>query len=316
MDLREFNTNEDHVAAGVDVLNYQPFILSDDVQTGVGYSWRNRSDPRFPTGFVFHREQRQEQWNDITEANAMLRRTYDGLIRFIAERFPGKTLLDVACNNGYFPVRAELYGMAPSFGMDMGSQHSYAIEFLNGTCGTHATFLHASYDPISHTAPVEGKYDVVVASAIMCHLPDPLNFLAFLASKAREAVFFWGQVIDTDNLLVCYSPPHQNLHDRPFPYCFNDNTRISRGLMELSFKQLGFKEVVEAPWQDNWISPYITRYTPASLEPRAAPKLKGRIARKVALKLLGPGAKRAMQGFNLIDDIEISSKHVGILAIR
>lgn len=29
----------DFVEEGASVLSYQPFVLSDDVQTGVGYSW-------------------------------------------------------------------------------------------------------------------------------------------------------------------------------------------------------------------------------------------------------------------------------------
>ncbi|HEY5316191.1 MAG TPA: methyltransferase domain-containing protein [Pirellulales bacterium] len=303
MDLREFGLTRQQINVGCKVLKYQPFILSDDVQTGIAYSWRHIPDPRLPPALVFYRRHWRKQWDEITESNALLRRTYDGLIRFIASRYPGKTLLDVACNNGYFPVRAELFGMAPSFGMDIGGWYRKSVALLNSACGTHATFTHAVYDPGSHRAPLEGQYDVVVASAIMCHLPDPLNFLAFLASKAKEAIFFWGQLIDSSNLLVSYQPPHAGLHDRPFPFCFNDNTRISRGLMELSFKQLGFKHVIEVPWQHDWLSPYITQYRPAELDP-------------AAVAALGEPGARASQGFDLLNEIEISSKHVGILATR
>jgi hypothetical protein len=303
MDLREFGLSPEQVEAGREVLNYQPFILSDDIQTGVAYSWRHSDDPRLPPGFVFHREQWGEQWDQITEDNARLRRTYDGLMRFVASHYAGKSLLDVACNNGYFPVRAELFGMGPSAGMDMGAQHQNAFAYLNSVCGTHATFTHAVYDSVSRSAPLEGRYDVVAASAIMCHLPDPLHFLAFLASKAREAIFFWGQVINTDSLLVSYQTPHHALHDRPFPYCFNDNTRISRGLMELSLKQLGFDKVVEIPWQDDWISPYITAYSPPYLGPRV-------------VAALSKAREKVLRAFALLNEIEITSKHVGILAMR
>lgn len=304
MDLREFGLTPEQIEAGCTVLTYQPFILSDDIQTGAAFSWCNCADPRFPGGFVFHRQQRGEQWNAITQCNARQRRMYDGLIRFIAERFPGKTLLDVACNNGYFPVRAELFGMAPSTGMDMGGQHQKSIALLNSVCGTHAAFVHAAYDSASRRAPLDDTYDVVVASAILCHLPDPLDFLTFLASKARRAIFFWGQILDTDHLLVSYQPPHHALHERPFPFSFNSNTRISRGLIELSFQQLGFESVEEVPWQDDWLSPYVDeRYQPRGLDP-------------AAVAALGEQGVRAARGLGLLNEIEAISKHVAILATR
>ena len=40
---------------GVSVLNYQPFVLADDVQTGVGYSLLAPGDPRVNPPLVFRR---------------------------------------------------------------------------------------------------------------------------------------------------------------------------------------------------------------------------------------------------------------------
>jgi len=41
----------------------------------------------------------------------------------------------------------------------------------------------------------------------MCHLPDPLNFLAFLGSLATDAIFYFGQIVDTDAMIVSYLKP-------------------------------------------------------------------------------------------------------------
>jgi hypothetical protein len=93
---------------------------------------------------------------------------------------------------------------------------------------------------------------VVVASAILCHLPDPLEFLAYLSSLADQAIFFFGQMAASDALLISYQPPPPSLRRaRPFPHDFNENTRLSRGLFERSMKELGLREIVELPWRDS-----------------------------------------------------------------
>ena len=133
---------------------------------------------------------------------------YDDLLGEVAQRFPGASLLDVACNNGYFPVGAELRGMRGT-GIDLGD-YSASIGFLNKCLGTRARFLHQWYDLHTHTFPSMEKHDVVVMSAIMCHIPDPLNFLAAAAKRAAKAFLFWGQIVETDTLVVSYQPPHRN----------------------------------------------------------------------------------------------------------
>jgi hypothetical protein len=185
---------------------------------------------------------------------------YDDFVSAIASRYPGGSFLDVACNNGYFPVKAQLLGMGRTFGADGGLHFERSITFLNHALGTNAEFIHALYDPRKHDGPIYGSYDVVSASAILCHVPDPLEFLSFLGSLANEAVFFFGQVIDSDDLLVSYLKPHPDLSPRGlelrFPFRFNDVTRISRGMLYHAFEEMGFGDVVEIPWRDGWLSPY------------------------------------------------------------
>lgn len=251
MDLRSCSLSAKDNERAAEVLNYQPFIISDDIQTGVAYSWFHSDDPRVVPPLVFRKSEYADRWEQVVQTNQKLRELYDGCIREIANRYPGGTLFDIACNNGYFPVQAELMGIAPSAGMDAGQQHGDSIRFLNSVLGTHASFIHGVYDTATHKAPIKGQYDVVVASAIMCHLPDPTHFLSYLGSIARKAVFFWGQIVDTDIPMVAYNPPHNALDLRqgatPFPHCFNDNTRMSRGLIELSFRLMGFNTIEYLP---------------------------------------------------------------------
>ena len=253
MDLRPYGLSAKQVERAAQVLDYQPFIISDELQTGVAYSLLHALDPRVAPVLKFRKAEWNDEWDKITESNGRLRAMYEDFVAEIAQRYPGGSLFDIACNNGYFPVRAASLGMKGCAGSDLGPQYAEAVRLLNDILGTDARFVHAPYDPVTRSAPINRKFDVVVVSAIMCHLPDPLNFLAFLGSIATEAIFFWGQMIATDALTIAYTRPHPNLGgQQSFPYGFNDNTRISRGLFELSMRQMGFREVIEIPYRPHW----------------------------------------------------------------
>ena len=90
-------------------LDYQPFIISDDIQTGAAYSCLKGD--RTDSMLVFRR-------NERTPANGRIRlllgKAAGNVRRFSCRDCPtsaGETFLDVACNNGYFPVKARLLGM-------------------------------------------------------------------------------------------------------------------------------------------------------------------------------------------------------------
>ena len=286
------------------VLNYQPFIITDDIQTGAAYSWAYGTQVKERPPVVFRRPEWEGEWEKVTESNGRLRRMYDDFMTEIAGRYRGGSFLDVACNNGYFPVRAQMLGMQKSVGADA-ADFGASIRFLNEILGTRAKFIRAPYDPRRHSAPIRRKYDVVSASAIMCHLPDPLNFVAFLGSMAREAILFFGQVVDTDALLTVYFPPHPALsaNSLPFPYVFNDNTRVSRGLLYFSFEKMGFKNIVEMPWRDEWLSPYFRAdYRPPQPDGAARDAL--------------TGTPHALAGYRTMVEIREGSKHLAILAMR
>ena len=43
--------------------------------------------------------------------------------------------------------------------------------------------------------------------------------------------------------------------------CFNDNTRLSRGLFELSLRQLGFGHIIEIAPRETWLAQLHTKTT-------------------------------------------------------
>ena len=279
-------TNYEEVKNALSCLYYQPFIISDDIQTGAAYSWAYSDDPRTKPSLVFNRNEYSElEWSRINDSNQRLRSMYDDLLDEVASRFPGGTLFDVACNNGYFPVGAELRGLRGT-GMDM-NDYSRSFNCLNSALGTKAIFLNLIYDSEKHELPIKDQFDVVVASAIMCHLPDPLNFLAAIGKIARRGILFWGQVIDTEQLIISYKQPHSELSRlTDFPHCFNDNTRISRGMFKESMKLMGFNSVIEIEPRNTWLPQYL----PYSFD-------------------LNPPK-------TLVRELETGSKHVAFLALR
>jgi len=104
---------------------------------------------------------------------------------------------------------------------------------------------------------------------------------------ARHAILFWGQVIDTEQMIISHKPPHSELSRlTEFPYSFNDNTRISRGMFKESMRLMGFKSVTSIEHRDTWLPQFL----PYSLNANA-PK-------------------------TLDDELKTGSKHVVFLALR
>ena len=193
-----------------------------------------------------------EHWNQFVDANARLRRMYDDWIDVMAQHVPGGSLVDIGCHTCYFPICAQKKGMKESAGYDLGN-YSSAVAFLNKVLGTRAHFYHGGYDYIQRIIPGCKQYDVVVASAVLCHLPDPLNFLACLGKIARKAVFLFTGTVESDELTIHYNSPNKFYKDRVFPYNFDDCTRLSRALLHNSMEWMGFKEMVEIPYRESWL---------------------------------------------------------------
>ncbi len=115
------------------LLNYQPFILRDDLQTGAGYEfmygefkgmiyWPSadadllRTSPEFRRLVVDPRER-----DRFSDANARLRAMYEDFIE-TALRVVGDaselTFADIGCNAGYFPISWSLRGAKTAVGFD------------------------------------------------------------------------------------------------------------------------------------------------------------------------------------------------------
>jgi SAM-dependent methyltransferase len=258
MDLREFGIDAAQANAAAALLHYQPFILDDDRQTGVAYSWLYSDDPtRDHYGrLLFDRSKvSADVWQHAWDANRRLATMYDAFVSVIADVCRAGSYLDIGCNTGYLPVRASLSGVKVTAGLDY-DDYTAAFDFLNAITGSRASFYQGMYEPAVHALkPAAGpldSYDVVSATAILCHVPDPLHFLRAISCLAKKALFLWSGFVESDELLIRYNPENK-FHIKKFPDGFDDGTSISLGLLFHAMRALGFSRHEEVQNQPTWL---------------------------------------------------------------
>ncbi len=265
MDLRSFIKNDEQLQMAkkfvVDgLMNYQPFIFSDDLEVGAGYEFLDGefnglvywpsvpqealSSPELSRFFINNSGKHQ-----FTEANQRLRVMYDTFVDEICSRIGDvsqTTFAEVGCNAGYFPLSFSSRGARESVGYDR-ENYTNVFDLLNGILGTNAKFIHQSYDGRTQTIPGCGSYDVVASVAVLCHLSDPLQHLAFLGSIARKAIFIWAPVTSDDDYCIRFGEPNKYYNNDKFPLCFDNKTRPSAKLLKKSLELMGFTDIYEIP---------------------------------------------------------------------
>ena len=80
---------------------------------------------------------------------------------------------------------------------------------------------------------------------MICHLSDPLHFLAALGEMARKAIFVWTSVTDDDDYCIRLGEPNKYYTEDRFPWCFDNITRLSDKLLRKSLELMGFTEIHE-----------------------------------------------------------------------
>jgi len=252
MDLRRFNLTKEQVLEAKQFLGYQPFIISDNVQTGNGYACvYGEGSP-----VVMEKDNvSEDEWGKFTEANARMRKMYDDWIDAtcaVVGDLSNLSVVDTACNEGYFLYRFWERGIRKCVGYDRGDM-TPAINLLNQITGYKIRFVHEPYNPLTHKIKDCDKYDIAVSSAIMCHLSDPLYYISFLASITRKALLLHTRVSEEDGYIVSYGKANKYYKEDPFPVCFDNDVTISRGLFFESLRLAGFAHIQEMEYSDEWL---------------------------------------------------------------
>ena len=214
------------------------------------------------------------KFEQFADYNQRLRVLYEIFIDEIAERvgpINRLSFLDVGCCSGYFPVSFAHRGSPLAVGFDR-IDYTPTFELLNGIVGTNARFVHKPYrgvkfipggrlrwlrvlrhelaelSPFKHwttrkNSGIPEQFDIVISIAVLVHLSDPLQHLAYLGELARKAILVWTYTSQEENdLLIRYQSHNRYYPDDKFPYCF-DVMQISPPLLRKSLELMGFTEI-------------------------------------------------------------------------
>jgi SAM-dependent methyltransferase len=250
MDLRPYAPNETDLAVLMQHCGYQPFIFTDDRQSGEGYYWVTGR----PIRVMDRARASAREWRQFVEANARMRAMYEGWIAALVETEalkPGASVLDIAANAGYFLYRLLQLGAGEARGFDV-VDNSPAYAVLNRLLGVKAEFALDPYDQWTHRTASAKPADLVISSAFMCHLSDPLYHLAFVGGLAKRALFLFSAIDRRRGFRITFDGA-KRWGQAPFPICFDQMTHVSRGLVDFGLRELGFARIIELRWRRDWI---------------------------------------------------------------
>jgi SAM-dependent methyltransferase len=267
LDLRNRNISPEQIFELHDFivrrkLAYQPFIFSDELETGEGFNFINHGS----RGNI-HWKSADSRVKDLVTAdpvafrreNAALRAIYDDFVEQIVARVgvSGLTFAEVGCNTGYFLHALAQRGAARCIGYDF-TDNSQVFAWFNRVLGTRCEFHFAEWDSLGHRLRYASmpRVDVTLSVAVTCHLPDPIYHLAWLCERATKAVFLWCPIADGDALSVAYGHPRRYPNSLDFPLGFDNDVRLSIPLLKLTLERCGFEEIHEieppASIPDKW----------------------------------------------------------------
>lgn len=147
----------------------------------------------------------------------------------------GKTLLDVACRDGWYGFEFEKRGAIVT-GMDIDNRD--AREYIGKTLCSRNQFIHSNIYAAAKLPARE--FDIVFAGDILCHLESPLRALQIFHHLAKENVYI---VAD------CYEKTSVWYHG--YPWKFSEADLL--GLMGIAgmgnIKILGRYQIVGEYWR-------------------------------------------------------------------
>lgn len=103
----------------------------------------------------------------------------------------GKSVLDVACRDGWYGFHFEKKGAREVNMLDMDDRA--ARRFMKKVFNSKAQFIHKNAYTI-HSFLMEGEYDVTFAGDVICHLFDPIRFLRNVHHVTREYFYLVADV--------------------------------------------------------------------------------------------------------------------------
>lgn len=265
MDLRPYKPTPEQILEATHLacrglLCYQPFTFSDGLMTGAGYEFAGIAEG---AGLVYCTDVPSEYSGNASvdrhlidtslrdkfiEGNQRLQVLYETMLDLVENKvgsFSDLTCADIGCCSGYFPLSFAQRGAKQAVGYDA-IDYTPTYKLLNSLLGTNAEFRNQPY--VSELGAIKGgendRFDVVFSIAVLVHLSDPLQHLAFLGRMARKAIVVWTYTSEDsdEDLVLRFRSVNRYYSDKKFPYCF-DVVQLSPGLLKRSLELMGFTEI-------------------------------------------------------------------------
>jgi 2-polyprenyl-3-methyl-5-hydroxy-6-metoxy-1,4-benzoquinol methylase len=154
----------------------------------------------------------------------------------------GKTVLDIACNAGFWSIQARLAGAEAVLGVEASPRNVEQANFildLTGLDRIHYRALNA-YDVSSQAL---GQFDIAFFFGLLYHLDDPMLALGRLHEVTKSFA-----VVDTSTArspVPTLSLKADTVHDQNFS---NELKLVpSKSAVPLMLRHVGFREVLEVP---------------------------------------------------------------------
>jgi SAM-dependent methyltransferase len=103
--------------------------------------------------------------------------------RLLGDELPGCTLVDFACNHGYFTLEAAALGMKEAVGLDLRAENVAKAEFLKRHFQVErATFRRQDIYDLDSAQ----RFDVVLNLGVMYHITDPWRLMQLSFDMCRR----------------------------------------------------------------------------------------------------------------------------------
>jgi|GEM_PF-5746450 len=265
MDLRDRNLSPENLKAIEQFiverrLGYQPFIFADRLEVGEGLRFH---DGEASSGHIYWPDAPTEIQNLLVdcpehfrECNRNLRTIYEFLLDTLVQKFDSNishlTFAEIGCNTGYFLHGLGVRGAKRCLGFDF-TNNKKVFEWFNQVLGINSEFYFAEWDSLSHSLRYAEipEVDVVLSIAVLCHVADPLQHLAYLCDRARKAVLVYTPVTQDNNLSIEFGHPAKYPKALKYPLNFDNDIRLSIPLLKLALEQSGFGELYPIPCPQN-----------------------------------------------------------------
>lgn len=236
---------------------YQPYILSDDLATGIAPSWflkqvkgsvmQESDDPRLFRRFLALSVRSARMYDDW--ADELLRQGGAG-------ENGNLSCFELACNTGYFLYRMKQQGIKTCVGIDKAELDAQR-RIINEITGIGSiNFRDGKWDSGRHEILGLGageKFDFVICTGFAPHISDPLHLISALSARCGKAMLL--EVATTflnRGMSVRYWPTdhHEKWGDH-FPNHFD--TQVSRKLIHHALRESGFQRVVRLKHSRRWL---------------------------------------------------------------